>query len=44
LKFISLDENEATELIEMVNKYRENFNEMVKNKEINKSIEVNEND
>jgi len=28
----------------MVNKYRENFNEMIKKKEINKSIEVNEND
>lgn len=36
-------ENEATELIEMVNNYGKNFNDMVK-KEINKSIEVNGND
>ncbi len=44
LKFLSLDENEATELIEMANKYRKNFNAMVKKKEINESTEVNEND
>lgn len=44
LKFHSPDENEAAELIKMVNQDRENFNEMVKKKEINKSIEVNEND
>jgi len=41
LKFLSLDENEATELIKMVNQNRENFNEIVKKKEINKSIGVN---
>ena len=46
LKFLSIDENEATELIEMANKYRKNSNVMVKEKEkeINESTEVNDND
>jgi len=44
LKFLSMNEKEATELIEIANRYRKNSNAMVKEKEINESTEVNDND
>jgi len=44
LNFLSIDEGEAMELIEMASKYRKNFNAMVKEKKTNKNTEVNGND
>ena len=44
LNFLSIDESEATELIEMASNYRKNFNAMVKEKKTNKKTEVNDND
>jgi len=44
LNFLSINEGEAVELIEMASKYRKNFKAMVKEKKTNKNTEVNDND